>query len=242
MLPESVQLSFAELVGQLVDGDIQGVFDSLKDYLLDQIFYELRGNRAILVQMVGIVFISAVFTNFSMAFSKTFAAETGFYLTYMVLFSLLLTSFMTAARMASELMNNMLKFMSVLVPVFCLSVTFTGNIQTGIWYQQAMVTAITLTGWLISKFVLSLIHMHVLISLVNQLSKEDSLSKCADLMKTVAEWSLKTVLGIILGLNFIQSLVMPAFDSLKNGWAMRVTSAVPGVGDAMGTAMQTVIG
>ena len=35
---------------------------------------------------------------------------------------------------------------------------------------------------------------------------------------------------------------MPAFDSLKNGWAMRVTSAVPGVGDAMGTAMQTVIG
>lgn len=242
MLPESVQLSFAELVGQLVDGDIQGVFDSLKDYLLDQIFYELRGNRAILVQMVGIVFISAVFTNFSMAFSKTFAAETGFYLTYMVLFSLLLTSFMTAARMASGLMNNMLKFMSVLVPVFCLSVTFTGNIQTGIWYQQAMVTAITLTGWLISKFVLSLIHMHVLISLVNQLSKEDSLSKCADLMKTVAEWSLKTVLGIILGLNFIQSLVMPAFDSLKNGWAMRVTSAVPGVGDAMGTAMQTVIG
>lgn len=242
MLPESVQLSFSEFVGRLVDGDIQGVLDSFKAYLLDQIFYELRGNRAILVQMVGIVFISAVFTNFSMAFSKTFAAETGFYLTYMVLFSLLLTSFMTAARMASGLMNNMLKFMSVLVPVFCLSVTFTGNIQTGIWYQQAMVTAITLTGWLISKFVLSLIHMYVLISLVNQLSKEDSLSKCADLMKTVAGWSLKTVLGIILGLNFIQSLVMPAFDSLKNGWAMRMTSAVPGVGDAMGTAMQTVIG
>ncbi len=242
MLPQSVEISFSELVGQLVNGDIQGVFANLKDYLLDQLFYEIRSNRTILVQMVGIVFISAVFTNFSMAFSKTFVAETGFYLTYMVLFSLLLTSFMTAAQMASGLMSNMLKFMSALVPVFCLSVTFTGNIQTGIWYQQAMVTGITLTQWLVSKFILSLIHMYVLISLVNQLSKEDSLSKCADLIKTVAGWSLKTVLGIILGLNFIQSLVMPAFDSLKNGWAMRVTSAVPGVGDAMGTAMQTVIG
>lgn len=242
MLPQSVEISFSELVGQLVNGDIQGVFANLKDYLLDQLFYEIRSNRTILVQMVGIVFISAVFTNFSMAFSKTFVAETGFYLTYMVLFSLLLTSFMTAAQMASGLMSNMLKFMSALVPVFCLSVTFTGNIQTGIWYQQAMVTGITLTQWLVSKFILSLIHMYVLISLVNQLSKEDSLSKCADLIKTVAGWSLKTVLGMILGLNFIQSLVMPAFDSLKNGWAMRVTSAVPGVGDAMGTAMQTVIG
>jgi len=242
MLPETVQISFSELVGRLTSGDIQGVFESFKEYLLDQLFYELRGNRSLLVQMVGIVFISAVFTNFSMAFSKTFVAETGFYLTYMVLFSLLLTSFMTAARMASGLMENMLRFMSALVPVFCLSVTFTGNIQSGIWYQQAMVTGITVIQWVISRFVLSLIHMYVLISLVNQLSKEDSLSKCADLIKTVAGWSIKTVLGLILGLNFIQSLVMPAFDSLKNGWAMRVTSAVPGVGDAMGTAMQTVIG
>ncbi len=242
MLPETVQLSFSELVGRLTSGDIQGVLESLKEYLLNQIFYELRSNRSLLVQMVGIVFISAVFTNFSMAFSKTFVAETGFYLTYMVLFSLLLTSFMTAARMASGLMENMLRFMSALVPVFCLSVTFTGNIQSGIWYQQAMVTGITVVQWVISRFVLSLIHMYVLISLVNQLSKEDSLSKCADLIKTVAGWSIKTVLGVILGLNFIQSLVMPAFDSLKNGWAMRVTSAVPGVGDAMGTAMQTVIG
>lgn len=242
MLPESVQISFSDLVGQLVNGDIQGVFAHLKDYLLDQLFYEIRSNRIVLVQMAGIVFISAVFTNFSMAFSKTFVAETGFYLTYMVLFSLLLTSFMTVTQMASGLMENMLKFMSALVPVFCLAVTFTGNIQTGMWYQQAMVTGITLTEWLISKFILSMIHMYVLISLVNQLSKEDALSKCADLIKTVAGWSLKTVLGVILGLNFIQSLVMPAFDSLKNGWAMRVTSAVPGVGDAMGTAMQTVIG
>lgn len=242
MLLESVQISFSDLVGQLVNGDIQGVFAHLKDYLLDQLFYEIRSNRIVLVQMAGIVFISAVFTNFSMAFSKTFVAETGFYLTYMVLFSLLLTSFMTVTQMASGLMENMLKFMSALVPVFCLAVTFTGNIQTGMWYQQAMVTGITLTEWLISKFILSMIHMYVLISLVNQLSKEDALSKCADLIKTVAGWSLKTVLGVILGLNFIQSLVMPAFDSLKNGWAMRVTSAVPGVGDAMGTAMQTVIG
>ena len=175
MLPESVDISFSELVGQLVGGDIQGVVEKLKDYLLDQLFYEIKSNKAILVQMLGIVFISAVFTNFSMAFSKTFVAETGFYLTYMVLFSLLLTSFMTAGEMASELMGNMLKFMSALVPVFCLSVTLTGNIQTGIWYQQAMVTGITLTEWLVSRFIFTLIHMYVLISLVNQLSKEDAL-------------------------------------------------------------------
>lgn len=242
MFPEEVHLSFSGLVTQLAEGNIGEVFGSLKAYLLDKIFYEVRSSRGLLIQMVGIIFISAVFTNFSMAFSKTFIAETGFYLTYMVLFTLLLTSFMTAAQMASGLMGNMMKFMSALVPVFCLAVTFTGNIQTGIWYQQAMVTGITFIEWFVSKGVLALIHLYVLISLVNQLSKEDMLSKCADLVKTIAGWSLKTVLGIVLGLHFIQSLILPAFDTIKNGWAMRVTSAVPGVGDAMGTAMQTVIG
>ena len=242
MLPESVHISFSELVSQLADGNIRGILERLKSYIADQLFYEIKNSRGILLQMVGIIFVSAVFTNFSMAFSKTFIAETGFYLTYMVLFTLLLSSFMTAADMASGLMENMLTFISALVPVFCLAVTFTGNIQTGIWYQQAMVACLTLIEWFISKGILVLIHMYVLISLVNQLSKEDMLSKCGALIKTAASWLLKTILGVVLGLNFIQSLVLPAFDTLKNGWAMRVTSAVPGVGDAMGSAMQTVIG
>ena len=242
MLPESVHISFSELVSQLADGNIREVLDRLKSYIADQLFYEIKNSRGILLQMVGIIFVSAVFTNFSMAFSKTFIAETGFYLTYMVLFTLLLSSFMTAADMASGLMENMLTFISALVPVFCLAVTFTGNIQTGIWYQQVMVACLTLIEWFISKGIFVMIHMYVLISLVNQLSKEDMLSKCGVLIKTAASWLLKTILGVVLGLNFIQSLVLPAFDTLKNGWAMRVTSAVPGVGDAMGSAMQTVIG
>ncbi len=242
MLPETVDLSFSRLVDQLVSGDFQGIFEGMKEYALSQIVYEVRSNRLILVQMVGIIFISAVFTNFSMAFSKTFIADTGYYLTYMVLFTLLLTSFMTVAQMAEGLMGNMMKFMSALVPVFCLSVTFTGSIQTGIMYQQAMVAGLTVTEWLVSKIILGLIHMYVIISLVNQLSKEDTLSKCGELIKTVAGWSLKTVLGLIFGMQFIQGLILPAFDSLKNGWAMRVTAAIPGVGDAMGSAVQTVIG
>lgn len=242
MMPKDVKISFSDLVGELTEGKLEDVIEHLKLFLMEGIFGEMKSSKKLLLQMLGIVFVSAVFTNFSMAFSKTFIAETGFYLTYMILFTLLLTSFMAASQIASALMGNMMKFMSAFVPVFCLAVTFTGNIQTGIWYQQALVMGITFLEWILSKGVMGLIHAYVLISMVNQLSKEDMLSKCAQLTKTLADWILKTALGVILGLNFVQSLILPAFDTLKNGWAMRVTSAVPGVGDAMGTAMQTVIG
>lgn len=242
MLPDEVSFSFSELVQQLVQGDFDGMIEQVGQYLKEQLFYEIRNSKAMLVQMIGIIVISAVFTNFSMAFSKTFIAETGFYLTYTILFTLLLTSFMTAVNIASGITRNMLHFMSALVPVFCLAVTLTGNIQTGIWYHQAMVGGITLIEWIISKGILSLINVYVLISLVNQLSKEDILSKCADLIKLVSVWTTKTMLGLILGLHFIQGLILPALDTLKNGWTARLTSVVPGVGDAMGGVLKTVIG
>ena len=242
MLPKAVEISFKDLVQQMVLGDFKGLLENVLTYLKEQIFYELRSSKDILVQMIGIVVISAVFTNFSMAFSKTHIAETGFYLTYMLLFTLLLTSFITAVEVASGLMEHMIRFMSALVPVFCLAVTLTGNIQTGVWYHQVMVGLLTLTEWLITKGVVSLLHIYVLISMVNQLSKEDMLSKCAELIKTISLWITKTAFGVVLGLHFIQGLILPAFDSLKNGWVSRLTSAVPGVGDAMGSVFKTVIG
>lgn len=91
ILPEKMEFSFSQLVSRLVDGDFRGIFDSIKDEILSRMVYEVRSSRRMLIQMVGIICISAVFTNFSMAFSRTFIAETGYYLTYMVLFTLLLT-------------------------------------------------------------------------------------------------------------------------------------------------------
>lgn len=242
MLPKEMEISFAELVQKLVSGDFNGIGKILKTYISHQFLYEIQTNRGILAQMIGIILISAVFTNFSMAFSKAYIAETGFYLTYMLLFTLLLASFMTAVDLAMNVISHMIKFMSALVPVFCLAITLTGNIQTGIWYQQMMVAGITLIEWIVSKGIINLVHIYVLLSLVNHLSKEDVLSKCAELIKTVAVWATRTVIGVILGLHFIQGLVLPAYDTLKNGWTARFASALPGVGDTMGSVLQTVVG
>ena len=242
MLPKEMELSFSNLVQQLVQGDFKQFFKNIIDFLQKKIFFEIRSSKDILIQMIGIVVISAVFTNFSMAFTKTSIAETGFYLTYMLLFTLLLTSFVTAVEVASGLTQQMLRFMSVLVPVFCLAVTLTGNVQTGVWYHQAMITVLTLTEWFISKGVIVLVHIYVLISLVNHLAKEDMLSKCAELIKNISLWMTKSAFGVVVGIHFIQGLILPAFDSVKNGWMSRFTSAVPGVGDAMGSVFKTVVG
>ncbi len=242
ILPETSKMSFSDLVTAFASGSVNEIFSGLKDYILDQLLYEVTYNWKTMGQMIGIVLISSVFTSFSMAFSKNSIADTGFYLTYMVLFTLLLTSFHTAVSVAEGLMENMLKFMTTLVPTFCLSLTLSGHLTTAALYQQLMLAVLTVLEWLVSRGILKLIHIFVLLSLINQLSREDYLSKLADFFHTIIGWTLKTILGVVLGLNVVQNMILPAFDTIKNGMAVRVVSAVPGVGDAMESAVKTVAG
>ena len=242
LLPEETNIDFSDLVDRLTSGDVSGAFKQSVEMFKETLFFEIQSSRLLLAQVIGIVVVSAVFTNFSMAFSKTFIAETGFYLTYMVLFTLLLTSFMSAVDIAVDIMNKMTHFMSVLLPLFCLAIMFTGNLQTGIWYQQAMIAAVSGMEWFLTKIIYALIRFYVLISMVNQLSKEDILSKCGQLVYALIQWSTKTGIACVLGFHFIQGMILPAFDSMKNGWAVRLTSVIPGVGDAMESVIKTMGG
>ena len=55
---------------------------------------------------------------------------------------------------------------------------------------------------------------------MNHLSKEDMLSKMAELLETMINWSLKTMLGAVLGLQAVRGLVAPAMDAIKRtAWA-----------------------
>lgn len=242
MLPKEMPISFSDVVEELAQGNIYGFIKKTGTYIVDSMEQELKNNKKLLAQVIGIVIVSAVFTNFSMAFSKTYIAETGFYLTYLILLTLLLTSFMTTVTIAEKMLDQMTRFMSALVPVFSLSVMLTGNIQTGIWYQQVMVAVVAGIQWMISKGALSLVRFFVILSMVNQLSKEDVLSKCTELMKTVVGWTTKTALGFVIGLNMIQGMILPAFDTLKTGWTSRVVSTIPGIGNVMGGVVKTLGG
>ena len=242
ILPSETGITFSEIVHQLIEGKWDGLGEAIKRYGSDLLFSEIRSNKTWIFQLIGILLISAVFNNFSTAFTKSYVSETGFYLTYMLVFVLLISSFTSAVDVAAAAMENMVRFMSVLVPLFCLATTLTGNIQTGVWYQQAMVGGITLVEWLVSKGIIAFIHIYVLLSLVNQLSKEDLLSKFTSLLKLASEWMIKTVVAFVLGIQCIQSIILPAYDTMKNGWTARLTSAIPGVGDAMSGVFKTVLG
>ncbi|MGN0205079.1 MAG: stage III sporulation protein AE [Coprococcus sp.] len=241
-LTAETTVSFKDLLLQLSDGNLSQAGNLLWILIKEQLSGGLYENQQLLFKIAGLAVIGAIFTNFAMAFSKDQVAETGFYLTYTLLMTLLMSSFVMTASIVTKVLGALTGFMKVLLPTFCLALTLTtGSLLSGAYYEL-MMFAIALADWVMAAVLVKLIQVYILTSLVNHISKEDYLSKFSELLAILIRWSIRTVVGLVLGINVIQTMLLPAIDRAKSTAAYKLISAVPGVGTAMNTAAGAVIG
>ncbi len=242
LLSPETTVSFRDLLLQLADGDMGKAAELLWILIKEQLSGGLYENQQLLFKIAALAVIGAIFTNFAMAFSKEQVAETGFYLTYTLLMTLLMSSFVMTTSIVTDVLRALTGFMKVLLPTFCLTLTLTtGNLLSGAYYELMML-AIALADWVMAAILMKLIQVYILTSLVNHISKEDYLSKLSELLAVLIQWSIRTVVGLVLGINVIQTMLLPAIDRAKSTAAYKLISAVPGVGTAMNTAAGAVIG
>lgn len=74
-------------------GSLDSAGQMLGQMIKEQITGGIYENQQLLFKIACFAVIGAIFTNFAMAFSKEQVAETGFYLTYTLLMTLMMTSF-----------------------------------------------------------------------------------------------------------------------------------------------------
>lgn len=235
-------ISFKEILQALMKGSLDSAGQMFGQMIKEQITGGIYENQQLLFKIACFAVIGAIFTNFAMAFSKEQVAETGFYLTYTLLMTLMMTSFIMTAAIITNVLKSLTGFMKVLLPTFCAALTFTtGSLLSGAYYEL-MMAAIAIADWLMSTLIMKLIQIYVLTALVNHISKEDYLSKLSELLALLIRWSIRTVVGVILSINILQTMLLPAIDRAKGTAAYKLISALPGVGAAMNTALGAVIG
>ena len=235
-------ISFKEILQALMKGSLDSAGQMFGQMIKEQITGGIYENQQLLFKIACFAVIGAIFTNFAMAFSKEQVAETGFYLTYTLLMTLMMTSFIMTAAIITNVLKSLTGFMKVLLPTFCAALTFTtGSLLSGAYYEL-MMAAIAIADWLMSTLIMKLIQIYVLTALVNHISKEDYLSKLSELLALLIRWSIRNVVGVILGINILQTMLLPAIDRAKGTAAYKLISALPGVGAAMNTALGAVIG
>ena len=235
------QFNFGDYVGRLINGEEPLSMLGIAKEIGSCIKGEIKANVSTFASLITIALIAAVFTNLSIAFKNNQVSETGYYITYLLLFGLLIGSFMVASKIAENALSSVLDFMKALAPTYFMSVAFTTGAATSMMYYEAALMLITLVDFLIIKIIIPMVNIYLVIVLANNMSKEDMLSKLAELFSSGISWLLKSMLAAVVGFNAIQGLIVPVADQVKRSVLMKASEAIPAVGDALGGTAQTIL-
>ena len=216
------------------------------DFVLETVrgfLYEhLLADREVLFQVVLLVILAALFANFTNVFSGSQAGEASFYIVYMLLLALLIHSFGELSAELSGSLEDLTAFMQALMPSYFLAVTAASGTATAMVFYEMVFGVIYLTQVLLLKAVIPGIQAYVIIELINYLHKEDFLSKMADLLKTILEWTMRTITAVVIGMELIQNMVSPALDSLKRDALGKTAASIPGIGNVINGATEVALG
>ena len=160
----------------------------------------------------------------------------------MLLLAILMKAFGAASRILSDNLGRTVEFMKLLMPVFFMALGFCTGSTTSLVFYEWVLFLISAVQWALKTLLIPAVHIYVLLLLVNQMVKEDFLSKMAELFKLAAEWGLKAMMGAVIGFNLVQGLIAPAVDGFKKNVLTKTAGMLPGVGNVFNSVSELVLG
>lgn len=235
------EFDFDHYVERLINGEVKFSLSDIGLSLIESIKGEIKANLGVFGRLISIALVAALFSNLSMALKNSQVSETGYYITYLLLFGVIVSTFIAASEVAVTAIHSLLEFMKVLAPAYFLVVGFSTGTTTSLVYYEGALMVITVADTIILKVVVPFINFYLIVTLANNLTKEDMLSKLVDLFKNIIEWVLKGVLAAVVSLGAIQGLIVPVADRVKRSSLLKASAAIPGVGDAIGGVAETIL-
>lgn len=235
-------LSFKNLMKDLMEGNLSQVMGQAGEAIKNLLMGEVKSSASMMGQIIILGIIGAAFTNFSNIFERSQISETGFFVTYLLLFAYLAASFFTSVTIAADAVGQILDFTKVLMPAYFLAAAFAGSSASAAASYEFTLLAITAAQWLLGEALLFLVRIYALLVMAGNLAKEEMLSKLTELLEEIVSWSLKTLVGVVLGFHLIQSMVLPYVDSMKTGTVRKLLGAIPGLGQGVSSVAQMVLG
>lgn len=236
------KLRFADVAAAMMGGNLEETGKLLLRYAGDQLNYEFQTNRKNLVYMLLIAVIAAIFTNFSGAFQSRQVSEISFYVLYMLLITMCLTTFRVAMEGLEGKLEALLDFMRLLCPGYFMAVSLASGSSSSLMFYGMVLLLIYVVEMLVLRLLLPLINVYIMIQAMNYLVGENVLSELADLIRKLITWILQSLLGCVIGMNVIQGLLSPTIDSLKRSTLTKAVESVPGIGSLFGGVTDVLLG
>lgn len=241
LLPGDFPFSFEELVDRMISGETGGLKDIVQEtgeWLLSNVTFPVEHG----VKLLFLILFSALFSNLSKAFSREGTSHIGFLCVYLLMAVHTISGFMVSFHTTTEGMENLSTFVGVLLPMYCISIAVVTGSVTAAGYYQGTAFLLGFFELLVRYCLLPLTQTYLLLAFASCMQKRPVFKRLLELIVSLFSWVRKTLIGIALAFSAVQGILAPAVDGLKKTAVIKSASVIPGVGDLIGGAWETVLG
>lgn len=236
------EISFYELIKELATGNFSCDGQKLTQAVGRILWGELQDNKAILVTVLLLAISCAFLKNFSDIFHNTYISEVCFFLIYMEMTVLLLQSYQMMSDIVVTAMNQIVDFMNMLIPVFGMSLAFSmANFTAAGFYQIAFIV-VYIVQWGMLACLVPMTKLFIMMEFMNYMIEGERFSRMCELMEEIIRWCLKCAIAATIGLNVVQTMVVPVIDRLKMSTVTKTIGMIPGMGNITGAVSELMLG
>lgn len=162
---KEIDLSYTQLVKQLIHGNVKGVLHTIKAKMKEVFLNRMLIQKDLIREILLIAFTAAIFKNLSDSFFQQSTANSAFYITYVILCGVMVHSFFYLNKTVTQLVTLMADYMKGMIMAYSLAVVSTSGITTSTtvyeFYLLLIYAMTTLTNVVLLPMDL-LFHRHLL--------------------------------------------------------------------------------
>lgn len=229
-ISENHAFSFRSYVKELINGDASFSFRSMGQHFLDGFRAEAEQGRKNISFLLAAGIASGMLAALSKVFINRQAADTGFYILYLLLFSVLSVTFMELTALAEHVFHILLQFMKVLLPAYYLAIAFCTGAKTSYIFYETMLVIITVVELFILHIILPAIRIYFLFGMVHHITEQPFLTRLLDLLEKLIRQSIKVIFIVLLSIQGIEGMLAPFADAAARSIVLKAVGVIPGLG------------
>ncbi|MCY0876348.1 MAG: stage III sporulation protein AE [Firmicutes bacterium] len=203
----------------------------------------LLDNGKLLGMILILAVLAAVLEAMQTAFESPLVSKTAFFIVYLVIVALAITSFRTATQFAGVAIDDMTSLMFGSLPVVLALITASGGLTSAAAFHPLIVFMVNAMGALVHNWVFPMIFFAAVLSLVSVISDRFKVTELAEFIRNVTLAVLGGGMSIFLGVMSVQGSLTSVADGVTLRSAKFVASTfVPFIGKALSDASESIAG
>ena len=233
---------FTSIFQKLVSMRFTEVAQEIGQWMTGAVLQEIFSSKIFIGELAGILLFASVFSNISSAFQSYGVSESGFLISYFLVFSIIFTNFTVMIAMFKDTVVLLSSFLKVLLPVYTLAVSLSGNLSTGIVFYEYFMIVVLFLNWIFLNVFLPLLQYYFLLELISHFSQKQNISKLCEGLYFLLAKGIQVIFFLLFGFHLLETMIAPSFDGTKNSILNKMIGLIPGAGSIVQSVAGTAIG